>query len=183
MKKLVVLLLVIAMSLAVFACTKIEETRVEPIDPNGSENAAAVQEDTKFVDKLSFVKDGEIYFDLHVTDSIKGFKVTVDGKEANKAVPFTANSVVAFEGEGDPEKSVYAYIVYAKKDGKEYTYDMQILNGLDADKGPEMFGNRLSNVIGGNDKLFVSICDTAEGWDHSLSESLNTLLLGNSTGK
>ena len=46
MKKLVVLLLVIAMSLAVFACTKIEETRVEPIDPNGSGNAAAVQEDT-----------------------------------------------------------------------------------------------------------------------------------------
>ena len=81
MKKLVVLLLVITMSLAVFACTKIEETRVEPIDPNGSGNAAAVQEDTKFVDKLSFVKDGEIYFDLHVTDSIKGFKVTVDGKE------------------------------------------------------------------------------------------------------
>ena len=135
MKKLVVFLLVIVMSLSVFACTKIEEKREEPIDPNGSGNAVVIQEDTEFVDKLSFVKDGEIYFDLHVQDSIKGFKVTVDGKEANQAAAFTANSVVAFEGEGDPEKSVYAYIVYAKKDGKVYNYNMQILKDLDADKG------------------------------------------------
>ena len=183
MKKLVVLLLVIVMSLSAFACTKIEEKREEPIDPNGSGNAVVIQEDTEFVDKLSFVKDGEIYFDLHVQDSIKGFKVTVDGKEANKAAAFTANSVVAFEGEGDPEKSVYAYIVYAKKDGKVYSYNMQILKDLDADKGTEVLGNALSKVIAGYDKLFVSICDTEEGWDHTLNESLNTFLRGNITSK
>ncbi len=183
MKKLVALLLVVVMSLTIFACTKIEEKREEPIDPNGNGNAVVIQENTEFVDKLPFVKDGEIYFDLQVKDSIKNFKVTVDGKEVGKTATFTANSTIVFTGEGDPEKTVFAYIVYAKKNGSEYDYNMQILKDLDADKGPEALGNRLATVIGGYDKLFISICDTEEGWDHSLNEALNTFLRGNIVSK
>ena len=179
MKKLIAIFLIALLSVAAVACTTtVTKTELTPVD-GASAPAAETTETEKFVDLIPFVKDGEIYFDINVSDAIKNFGVQVDGKAISaetKAVPFNAESKLVFSGDADAEKSIDAYIVFGQKEDGHYRFEQSIIRGMDADAAAERLDNAVSRVLAGNAKIYVAIVDRGAGWDRNLSEKLNAFL-------
>ena len=53
-----------------------------------------------------------------------------------------------------------------------------ISRGMDADAAVERLGKTVSAMLSGKSRIFVAVTEQPKGWDHSLSEPLNTFLDG-----
>ncbi|MBQ4425324.1 MAG: hypothetical protein IJK03_05785 [Oscillospiraceae bacterium] len=178
MKKTAALMLCILMIFSMAACSGSQtQTQTEPVTTEAPASTKDPVEE--HLDLIPFVKDGEIYFDIRVTDAIKNFSVKVDGKtvdEAGKCVPFTKDSQITFEGEGDADKSVSVYIVFGLKEDNFYRFNASISQGIDADHAMTRLPKLVSDVLGGNSKILIVITEKPADWDHSLSDKLNDFL-------
>lgn len=179
MKKLIAFVLIALMSVAAIACTQ-QSTKVEPAPVEATpEPVEEPSEPDQFSDILAFVNEGEIYFDLHVTDAIQNFTAEVDGKAIDgntKAVPFTAESKIVFGGEANAEKAVDVYIIFGMKEDGQYRFGQSILHKMDADSVIESLASKVSGVLGGSAKLFIAVTDEGGQWDRSLNEKLNAFI-------
>lgn len=180
MKKIAALLICALMLLSLTACsgsqpqTQPATTTAQATTPNPVE---------EYADLLPFLKDGEIYFDIHVTDAVKNLAVKLDGKAvdaASKKTTFTKDSQLSFEGEASADKSLTMYLVFGTKDETattiQYRYSQSIHRGMDADKALERLPQVLSSILGGNAKILVILTEDPGTWDTSLSEKLNEFL-------
>ena len=186
MKKTLLLALAFLLCVIMTACTKtetvIEETPI-PMDTGSEaeadEAAETTEEAAEVTDMIPFVRDGEIYFDIHVDGAIRNFTVKVDGKAVDasaRSLPFTGESVITFSGEADENGSVNVYIIYAQKDGDHYRFQQVINRGMDAYAAVERLGKTVSGLLNGNSRIFVVVTEQPKGWDRSLSEALNAFL-------
>ena len=96
--------------------------------------------------------------------------------EAGKCVPFTGDSQITFEGEGDADKSVSVYIVFGLKEDQHYRFNCSISQGLDADCAIDRLPAIISKVLGGNSKILIIITEQPGDWDRRLSDKLNDFL-------
>ncbi|MBO4838346.1 MAG: hypothetical protein J5493_03130 [Lachnospiraceae bacterium] len=173
MKKTAALLLCLLMVVSLAACS----ASPAPTQP-ATTPAATTDAIEEHFDLIPFVKDGEIYFDIHVTDAIKNFAVKVDGQavESGKGLTFTDKTQITFEGEADADKSLDMYVIFGVKDGNYYRFNQSISNGIDADRAMERLPKVISDVLSGNNKILVILTEKPGDWDHSLSEKLNEFL-------
>lgn len=185
MKKALFLALAVLLCVVATACTKtetvVEETPIPMETGPVADEAETTEEAAKAIDMIPFVRDGEIYFDIHVDGAIGNFAVKVDGKPVDasvKSLPFTGDSEIVFSGEADENGSVNVYIVYALKDGDHYRFQQSISRGMDADAAVERLGKTVSTLLKGNSRILVIVTEQPKGWDHSLSEQLNAFLDG-----
>lgn len=123
--------------------------------------------------KLSFISDGEIYFDINLKEeTMSGFAVSVDGTALgeSKKLPIKKDSAIEVSGTGSEDGKVMFYIVTETKDGDHYRAQISY-SSLDADGLTSMLAKRISNLMG--DRTYVAVTDQEAGWDHNLSEALN----------
>ena len=177
MKKITALMMCILMVFTLTACSG-SQTPTQPATTPAATPAETTDVVEKALDLIPFVKDGEIYFDIHVTDAIKNFAVKVDGKpvEAGKGLSFTDKTQITFEGEADADKSLDMYVIFGVKDGNYYRFNQSISNGLDADRAMERLPKVISDVLSGNNKILVIVTEKPGDWDHNLSDKLNDFL-------
>ena len=182
-RKLWILALVVLLCTAAAACTKtetmIEEKPVPIYEEPAAEEAAAAAVPEEDTDLIPFVPEGSIYFDIHIESAIRDFAISVDGtviNTAEKSAPFKEGSAVVFSGNADADKSVNVYLVYAQKENGHVRFQQMISRDMDADAALTRLPESISKLLPCNSRIVVIITEEPKGWDHSLSESLNTLL-------
>lgn len=119
---------------------------------------------------LSFLEDGYVYFDVNTGESVKDFKVTVDGEDAaNKAVKYTADSVVNVEGNASDNGKVSLFVVFVDADGSaSFTFSRSV-KAIDAAETVESKFRIRKNKT----KLYIAVLEKENMWNKDLSEGLN----------
>lgn len=184
MRKFSVVVLAALMSVTMLACGSQTSSSTQTTSSTKTESTASqktASEEDKLVDMLSFINDGEVYFDVNVTDALKDLKITVGGKDAlaEKKVAFSSDTDYSIESTAEPGKKVSIYIVTANKEDGHYRYQQLISQGFDSEMAPERLSKLLSQYLkGGSTKLYFAVTEDPKGWDHSLNEKLNEFLDG-----
>ena len=171
MKKILSIVLVLAMMLSLAACGGGSNTTTTAA-PQTTTTAAPETEDV-LVEALNFLQEGEVYFDIHLSaDTVKDLSITVDGKSlgSDKKLNFKEGSSYEVKGEGKEGVKVITVIVSSTKDGNHFrnTHDISSGNVSDA---LELLGRKLARAKG--QKLYVFFAEKKGDWDHNLGSALN----------
>ena len=174
MKKLLAILLILAMALTFAACSGSEKS-----DANGSAadtGAATVPEtEQESADVLSFLSKDEIYFDIHLTDGLfdkTSVKVGDQVLTASGKAKYTGDEDIVFEGKSDKDDDVYLVIISLRA-GERATSDYSV---VEASMLSEMLAQRIPIHKTNKDKILVIVTDTKDGYDHSFDSALSDLI-------
>ena len=182
-KKLAVAVLAALMSVTMMACggqsgSSQQTASSTKTESTVSQKTASSEDST--LDMLNFIKEGEAYFDVTVTEALKDLKITVDGKDAigAKKVSYTKDCDYAIESTAEPGKKVNIYIVSGNLENGNFRYTQTISQGIDAEHASNRLSDMVSKNLKGSSKFYIAITEEVKGWDHSLSEKLNQFLDG-----
>ena len=174
MKKLLAILLILAMALTFAACSGSEKS-----DANGSAadtGAATVPEtEQESADVLSFLSKDEIYFDIHLTDGLfdkTSVKVGDQVLTASGKAKYTGDEDIVFAGTSDKDDDVYLVIISLRA-GERATSDYSV---VEASMLSEMLAQRIPIHKTNKDKILVIVTDTKDGYDHSFDSALSDLI-------
>ena len=185
MKRIITLFSALLMLVALVACSSADEQPSQQPEPQSAETVVSTpdESDKTAADPTmldSFVEDGKIYFDLHITsDSIKDFTLTAGGETfaESKQVPLKADDTVTQNGEVVEGKKFTIYIVRKYEDEGKMSIESFVHVGVQANKLGELLTRRISS-LGNSTKVYFAILETVDGWDHDLSPKLNQYLNG-----
>ena len=120
---------------------------------------------------LSFLGDGEVYFDVSVSDKIDSFKVEIDGQDAvGHAVKFKEGSEISVEATGDENVKLSVFVVFGDEEGAHFTFSRNN-NVTKMDALSRKFQERTNNK-----RIYIAVLEKLDGWNHDLSEGLNATL-------
>ena len=171
MKRILSIVLVLAMMLSLAACAGGNTTTTAA--PQTTATAAPETTQDVLVEALNFLQEGEIYFDIHLSaDTVKDLSITVDGKAlgSDKKLRFKEGSSYEVKGEGKDGVKVVTVIVSSTKDGNHFRNTHEISSGNVSD-ALELLGRKLSRAKG--QKLYVFFAEKKGDWDHNLGNALN----------
>lgn len=180
MKKFAII--VAAMLLFALIFTGCAQETVEPADGDNTPDAGEVEVEVN--NELTWLAADKLYLDYNCADgAITGFELKVDGNAVSNAAPvaFTSASTITFKGESTVP--VTFILIYEFKESGVALTSTTRSGGIKAGSGEEgsylelVVKTDLDDIMRRNpDKIYICITDSADGWNHSLSEKLNETL-------
>jgi hypothetical protein len=128
---------------------------------------AATESEIPADDPISFVKSGEVYFDIRMGD---GVAVSLDGqKMTGTSAALKSGAKVTIDGL-DPDGSCDYIVVFATKSQNEVHFQKYIGKGA---PNSRLADNLTKQLAFSADKVFISVYEPGGSWDKNLSEALN----------
>ena len=177
--KMISAFLLAATVLVTASCSSGSKTPEPAASQEAGSSAAAESSapaESKPIDRLSFINDGEIYIELKLDSSVKNASASLDGTALSgnktaykKGAKFTLNGDFT-EGAG-----VNIIVFISKSTDGSIEDSVEFKKGVDVEMVSEIVTKCLDreNVR----KVFVSIFEKDGTWDQSLSEEMNDFIV------
>ncbi len=173
MKKTIALLLIAVMAaVALASCTN-----SKPADTSANTTKAEATttepQDTEIVktkDDLTFISNGEMYFDINLSEGVyDGLTIKVGDKTVTSSgkVPYTDGTEVTVEG--TPSETGTIYLI-----GRSNGIVTYVSNEIKATDLARAIGVMINGVAG--EKTYIMISDKRDGFNHDLNADLTAFL-------
>ena len=170
MKKLLIIALALAATLALASCGEKKEN-----EPAKTTEAASVQttaapateSKASAADRLAFLEKGEIYFDINLSSGVfDDLKIKVGDQEVTKSgkIKVNENDKPTVEGTGS-DKDIYA-VIYSGG-----LVNQVVIAPKDLQRTLEIYFNTFAK-----EKSYIYISDKADGFDTTLNSALTEFL-------
>ena len=169
-----ILAAVLVMSMT--ACSSGSKTPESTAEKTAEASAETESKSAEEADVLSFLKDGEMYVELKLENSVKNAAVSVDGtKLSGSKTAYKKGAAFELSGDFAEDSSVNVIVVVDKGVDSDRT-SAEFKNGIDADRVSEYVTKVLARD--NTQKIFISIFEKGGSWDKSLSEKMNEFIAG-----
>ena len=172
MKKLLIIALALAATLALASCGEKKEsetakTTAAPKAQTTTEAVKATESKASAADRLAFLEKGEIYFDINLSSGVfDDLKIKVGDQEVTKSgkIKVNENDKPAVEGTGS-DKDIYA-VIYSGG-----LVNQVVIAPKDLQRTLEIYFNTFAK-----EKSYIYISDKADGFDTTLNSALTEFL-------
>jgi len=167
---LVSTMVITALAFSLAGCGDSESSATTAATSNAASQSTEAQTGLPVTDPISFVKSGEIYFDLQLGD---GVSVSLDGQKlSGNTASFKSGATVTIDGLDENGSSSY-FVIYSTKDNTGAHFEFFSGKGAKNTKLSEILTKKLNFNA---DKVFVSLFESGKTWDKNLSDDLNNYI-------